>query len=228
MLILCVLLVACQGQREDELQRKINRLEAELSQEEHTSRRLQRYIDQQLGGSPAELTLPGPDSAVVASADSALVKEEDWSLIDSTLNATLASLKRALDGKLYMYKKAPNTDMLRLGGDMFFEPGEYVLSDKGKNTVAIIGEHLQRHPLLEIEVVGHTDDQPVLGKGPLRDNWDLSAMRATSVVRGLVAAGVPPQNIRATGRGPWQPIDRNDREAGRYLNRRTEIWVKRR
>lgn len=227
LLILCVFLVACQGQQHEELKQKITLLEGKLSQEQKTSRRLQRYIDQQLGGSPAELTLPVLDSAT-ATTDSLVQEKNDWNLSDSTLNETLLSLKAALDGKLYLYKKTPDTDMLRLGGDMFFNPGEYTLSEKGKKTVAIIGSHLQRHPFLELEVVGHTDDQPVQGKGPLRDNWDLSAMRATSVVRGLVEAGVLPQNVCAVGRGPWQPLDRNDREAGRYLNRRTEICVKRR
>jgi flagellar motor protein MotB len=227
LLILCIFLVACQGQQQEELQQKIRMLEGKLSQEQQTSRRLQRYIDQQLGGSPAELTLPNQDTSSVDSSG-LLQERNEWNLSDSTLNETLLALKAALGGKLYLYKKTADTDMLRMGGDMFFEPGEYVLSEKGKKTVSIIGSHLQRHPFLELEVVGHTDDQPVQGKGPLRDNWDLSAMRATSVVRGLVAAGIKPQNVSATGRGPWQPLDRNDREAGRYLNRRTEIWVKRR
>jgi flagellar motor protein MotB len=227
MLVLCLFLAACQGRQQEALQQKIRLLEGKLSQEYETHRRLQRYIDQQLGGSPAELTFEMQDS-LATDGGSGDQQQNEWSLSDSTLNATLLALKQALGGKLYMYKKSAGTDMLRLGGDMFFDPGEYILSKKGQNTVAIIGSYLQRHPFLSLEVVGHTDDQPVLGNGPLRDNWDLSALRATSVVRGLVKAGVSPQHVSAVGRGPWQPIDRNDREAGRYLNRRTEIWVKRR
>jgi chemotaxis protein MotB len=73
-------------------------------------------------------------------------------------------------------------------------------------------------------VEGHTDNVPLSGKGGcLNNNWDLSVMRATSIVEILTKNGVAPKQITAAGRGEFVPVTSNDSAEGRAKNRRTEI-----
>ncbi len=84
---------------------------------------------------------------------------------------------------------------------------------------------LQSQEGITIYVEGHTDDVPLKPSGDLRDNWDLSVLRATSIVKELVGAGVKPQMVSASGRGEFLPkVDEKTREA-RSENRRSEIII---
>jgi chemotaxis protein MotB len=73
-----------------------------------------------------------------------------------------------------------------------------------------------------IEVVGHTDTDPIK-KSKWQDNWELSAQRALTVMRYLMKKGISAENIKFAGRGPAQPIASNDTSAGKAKNRRVEI-----
>jgi chemotaxis protein MotB len=75
-----------------------------------------------------------------------------------------------------------------------------------------------------VDVIGHTDTDPIQ-KSKWRDNWELSAERALSVVRYLIDRGIRPEKIRAIGRGESQPIAPNDTVSGKAKNRRVEIVV---
>ena len=75
----------------------------------------------------------------------------------------------------------------------------------------------------DIRVEGHTDDVPVGSGASYADNWELSSLRASGVVRILVDAGVDPVNIAAVGFGEFHPAAPNDTKENRALNRRTEI-----
>ena len=76
---------------------------------------------------------------------------------------------------------------------------------------------------IDILIEGHTDTQPIKTV-QFKDNWDLSVVRATSVVRILTKEyGVNPLQIVPSGRGEYMPVDNNDTAAGRARNRRTEI-----
>ncbi|MHC4725817.1 MAG: OmpA/MotB family protein [Planctomycetota bacterium] len=76
----------------------------------------------------------------------------------------------------------------------------------------------------QIDVVGHTDTDPIK-KSKWKDNWELSAQRALSVVRYLVKKGVSAEQIKASGRGQSQPIASNSSSSGKAKNRRVEIVV---
>jgi len=76
----------------------------------------------------------------------------------------------------------------------------------------------------QIDVVGHTDSDPIK-KSKWKDNWELSAQRALSVVRYLIQRGIAPDRIRAVGRGDSQPIASNSTASGKARNRRVEIVV---
>lgn len=76
----------------------------------------------------------------------------------------------------------------------------------------------------QIDVVGHTDSDPIK-KSPWKDNWELSAQRALSVVRYLLERGIPKDKIQAVGHGDSQPIASNATTSGKARNRRVEIIV---
>lgn len=74
-----------------------------------------------------------------------------------------------------------------------------------------------------LRVDGHTDDRPLSGAGRFRDNWELSSARATSVVKFLIANGVPANRLVAAGFGEYQPLDTADTDEARSRNRRIEL-----
>jgi chemotaxis protein MotB len=74
-----------------------------------------------------------------------------------------------------------------------------------------------------LRVDGHTDDRPLSGAGRFRDNWELSASRAISVVKFLIANGVPANRLVAAGFGEYQPLDETGTQEARDRNRRIEL-----
>ncbi|WP_306118764.1 MULTISPECIES: peptidoglycan -binding protein [unclassified Roseitalea] len=74
-----------------------------------------------------------------------------------------------------------------------------------------------------LRVDGHTDDVPLSGTGRIRDNWELSSARATSVVKYLIDQGVPPNRLVAAGFGEFQPLEPNTDDEARARNRRIEL-----
>jgi chemotaxis protein MotB len=120
-------------------------------------------------------------------------------------------------------------DMLtvEVAEQLFFDSGRATLKESGKALLKKVGEALKGYDDKVIRVVGHTDNVPI-GKAmqaQFPSNWDLSAARATTVVRFLEAAGVPPERLLASGRGEYSPVAPNDDAEGRRKNRRIEITL---
>lgn len=83
---------------------------------------------------------------------------------------------------------------------------------------------MEQNPDINIMVEGHTDDVPVLKGSRFQDNWDLSVLRATSVIRVILEnSKIDPKRITAAGRGEYLPIDPRKTPDARQKNRRTEI-----
>ena len=112
---------------------------------------------------------------------------------------------------------------ISLSDKMLFKSGSTRINPKADKVIAKIAKILNAHPDYEILVVGNTDNVPI-HTSCIKDNWDLSALRATAIARKLQKQfGVDPKRITAGGRGEWNPKDTNDTPAGRQKNRRTEI-----
>jgi chemotaxis protein MotB len=111
---------------------------------------------------------------------------------------------------------------------ILFDSGDAKISRRGEGVLARVGAILANLPDRQVQVSGHTDNQPITGK--LKDqfpsNWELSASRALNVVRFLEEeAKVPADRLVASGHGEHQPIARNNTVAGRARNRRIEILL---
>lgn len=107
---------------------------------------------------------------------------------------------------------------------LLFASGSIVVDPKGREAIIEIGKALNKQPDVQMAIEGHTDNVPMKGSEAIKDNWDLSVLRATSIARLMIAdANVDPKRIQAVGRGDTQPVAGNDTAEGRAKNRRTEI-----
>jgi chemotaxis protein MotB len=111
---------------------------------------------------------------------------------------------------------------------LLFDSGDARISKRGEGVLARVGAALAKLSDRQIQVLGHTDNQPIKGKlrRQFASNWELSAGRALNVVRFLQQrAQVPGERLVASGHGESQPIASNQTAAGRARNRRIEILL---
>ncbi|RLD63738.1 MAG: flagellar motor protein MotB [Bacteroidetes bacterium] len=107
---------------------------------------------------------------------------------------------------------------------LLFKSGKYNVDTKGVNALKKLSTVLAQNKDINILVEGHTDDVPYHGTGNIKDNWDLSVMRATAIVKILLKnSKIEPKRITAAGRGKYVPIDPAKTSEARRKNRRTEI-----
>lgn len=112
-----------------------------------------------------------------------------------------------------------------LADNMLYKSGSYEINSRAKTTLSKISKILSDYRDFEILVEGNTDTVPI-SQTNIRNNWDLSALRASSVVQCLQTEfGIDPKRMSAAGRGQYNPIATNDTELGRQRNRRTQIII---
>lgn len=110
---------------------------------------------------------------------------------------------------------------------VFFDSGRANLKASGRAVLDKVGEALKGYDDKVIRVVGHTDNVPIAKalQQVFPSNWELSVARATTVVRYLQKAGIPPERMIASGRAEYEPVADNATEEGRRKNRRIEITL---
>ncbi|WP_345953829.1 OmpA family protein [Mucilaginibacter sp. PAMB04168] len=112
-----------------------------------------------------------------------------------------------------------------LSDNMLYKSGSYEISDAAGATLSKIAKIITDYKDYDVLIEGNTDNIPI-SKPNIRNNWDLSALRASSVVMALQTNyGVDPKRLTAGGRGEFNPLTSNDNEAGRIRNRRTQIII---
>ena len=114
---------------------------------------------------------------------------------------------------------------ISLADNMLFKSGSYEVNSRAMQTLSKIAKIIKDYKDYDVLVEGNTDPVPIK-RANIRNNWDLSALRASSVVLVLQNDfGVDPSRLTAGGRGEYNPIADNDSELGRQRNRRTEIII---
>lgn len=114
---------------------------------------------------------------------------------------------------------------ISLNDNMLYKLGSYEISDKAGETLSKIAKIITDYKDYEVLIEGNTDNLPI-SRENIRNNWDLSCLRASSVVQALQNQyGVDPSRLTAGGRGEYNPLESNDTEAGRARNRRTQIII---
>lgn len=116
--------------------------------------------------------------------------------------------------------------MITISDELLFKSGSYQISNKADKILKKIADVINSDESLDIMVEGHTDDKKIINTSTLKDNWDLSVLRATSVVRKLEKSfDVAPEKLIASGRSYYQPLVLNDSKDNRATNRRTRIII---
>lgn len=114
---------------------------------------------------------------------------------------------------------------ISLSDNMLYKSGSYEMSDQAGATLGKIAKIIKDYNSYDVLIEGNTDNVPITSKN-IRNNWDLSALRASSVVQTLQNKyDVDPKRLTAGGRGEYNPIADNSTEAGKVKNRRTQIII---
>jgi chemotaxis protein MotB len=199
------------AEKESELNKKaaeLRSLEAALKEKEDRNEKLSRELaEREKRVRELESLIARKDSVVKALKDNisrALTGFKD--------NELTVSIK---DGKVYV----------SLSDKLLFQTGSFSVDAKGKQAIVKIAEVLNKQSDFSIMVEGHTDNKAYLASsGQIKNNWDLSVMRASSVSEILEKEGkVDMRRVIAAGRGPLYPVADNATEEGRSKNRRIEI-----
>ncbi len=115
--------------------------------------------------------------------------------------------------------------MISISDKMLFNSGSYIINSKANKVLEKVADVIKSEPSLNVMIEGHTDSRTI-NTDKIKDNWDLSVLRATSVVRALQKDfGVAPEQLIAAGRSSYQPLTDNDTKDNRARNRRTRIVI---
>ena len=114
---------------------------------------------------------------------------------------------------------------ISLADNMLYKSGSYEINSRAAQTLSKIAKIIKDYKDYDVLIEGNTDNVPI-SKPNIRNNWDLSALRASSVVQALQNDyGVDPKRLTAGGRGEYNPLATNDTELGKQRNRRTQIII---
>jgi len=148
---------------------------------------------------------------------------------DADVLALKEKIKSALQGfegsGLEVYEKNGKV-YVSMDEKLLFASGRFNIDDKGKDALRALAKVLEADAEISITVEGHTDNVPysAASSAQIRDNWDLSVMRATTVVKTILEYGkINPERLTASGRSQYLPVDADDTKEARAKNRRTEI-----
>ena len=114
---------------------------------------------------------------------------------------------------------------ISLADNMLYKSGSYEINDRAAETLSKIAKIITDYNDYDVLIEGNTDNVPI-SKQNIRNNWDLSCLRASSVVQALQTKyGVDPKRLTAGGRGEYNPLESNDTALGKQRNRRTQIII---
>jgi chemotaxis protein MotB len=146
---------------------------------------------------------------------------------DSTVRALRATVSNALlgfEGQGLTVEVKHGKVYVSLEESLLFASGSTTVDSRGVNALRQLATVLANNPDINVLIEGHTDDVPLRPGSAIRDNWDLSVLRATAIVRILLQnTNIDPKRLTAAGRGEYMPIDPAKTPQARQKNRRTEI-----
>ncbi len=147
---------------------------------------------------------------------------------DSLNMALILNLKGALqdvNDEDIQIKVEGSAVLISISDKMLFKSGRYEITPRAKEVLGKVAQVINAQPDIQFMVEGHTDNKPI-STPSVKDNWDLSVLRATAVVRVLQKDyGIDPKRMIAAGRSEYVSLSGNDSAEGRSLNRRTRIVI---
>jgi chemotaxis protein MotB len=166
----------------------------------------------------AELDIKGKN---LAEMQAALRKNDS---ITSALRKAVSDALMGFEGKGLTVHMKNGKVYVSLEEKLLFASGKWDVSKDGITALKDLAKVLEKNPDINVLIEGHTDNVPLNSLNQVEDNWDLSVMRATSIVKILLANGkINPTRLVASGRGEFLPVEPNTSAANKAKNRRTEI-----
>jgi chemotaxis protein MotB len=203
--------------REDELkemEKRLNTKQADLGK-----------LFQQLEGmrkdlNDADIALQKRETRIKELED--LISRKDAAL--STLRDRIANALLQYADKGLKVEQRNGRIYVSMEAKLLFPSGSTVINEEGKGALKQLAGILAENPDMTVLVEGHTDTDPLRGTGAIKDNWDLSVMRSTEVVKYMLSSSkMNAQTLTAAGRGEFMPIAPNDTPVNKAKNRRIEV-----
>jgi chemotaxis protein MotB len=204
--------------REQNLEQRLNNLQADYDKLKSENQNLQTTL------ASSQNDLQSKDASLAGEQKKL---QELRALVDAERNA-IKNLKQEVCSALKCFSPDELSIEIRegklyvsLSDKLLFPSGSDAVNKRGKEAISMLANVLKNSDL-EVMVEGHTDPVPI-SSSRNKDNWDLSAHRATSVTRIMIDNGITPERLLATGRSEFHPLAENKTSEGRQTNRRTEI-----
>lgn len=151
-----------------------------------------------------------------------MISEKDEAV--NSLRKKVSDALMGFEGQGLTITKKNGKVYVSLDEKLLFKSGSAEVDARGVSALKKLAVVLEQNPDINITIEGHTDDVPVVPGSQLKDNWDLSVRRATSIIRILLDnSSINPKRLTASGRGEFLPVDSAKTPEARQKNRRTEI-----
>ncbi|MCW8884744.1 MAG: flagellar motor protein MotB [Motiliproteus sp.] len=187
---------------------------------------------------PKQHALPAPEPAPVkelvieakmATGSAPDQAEQDgptkqWHQLANTIKNSM--INSSLDKLVVLSMPKDGTISIQVSGAVLFDSGSSDLSYKADSVLDRLVANFKRHSWFKINIKGHSDDRPI-STDRYESNWELSALRATTVLRYFISRGIHPNRLTATGYADSVPIASNLTDQGRTKNRRIEFVLER-
>ncbi|MBP1541849.1 MAG: OmpA family protein [Prevotella sp.] len=208
---------------------RVNSLEEQLNQLRQTNSRLQESLDKSLvNSSQNNVSIDKLVDQINESNRYIRHLVEVKSKSDSLNMVLTNNLTRSLSKeelKEVDVQVLKGVVYISLADNMLYKSGSYEINDRAAETLSKIAKIIKDYKDYDVLIEGNTDDVPIKREN-IRNNWDLSCLRASSVVQALQNNyGVDPKRLTAGGRGEYNPLQPNTSELGKQRNRRTQIII---
>ncbi|WP_311416657.1 OmpA family protein [Hoylesella shahii] len=210
-------------------QARVTSLEEQLAQQKRDYAALQKSLDKSLSNSSANNVNISKLVDQINESNQYIrhlveVKSKSDSLNMVLTNNLTRSLSRE-ELKEVDVRVLKGVVYISLADNMLYKSGSYEINDRAAETLSKIAKIIMDYQDYDVLVEGNTDNVPI-NRENIRNNWDLSCLRASSVVQYLQTHyGVNPKRLTAGGRGEFNPIATNATELGKQRNRRTQIII---
>jgi len=208
---------------------RVTSLEQQLKQQEASHKALQRSLDKSLTNASQNNNSIDKLVDQVNESNKYIRHLVDVKSKSDSLNLVLTNnLTRSLSKeelKDVDVQVLKGVVYISLNDNMLYQSGSYEISDKAGATLSKIAKIITDYKDYDVLIEGNTDNVPI-SRENIRNNWDLSCLRASSVVQALQTKyGVDPKRLTAGGRGEYNPLTANDTDKGKERNRRTQIII---
>ena len=203
------------------LMTKLQMTEEDLQKKEDELRLLERQLNKKRSDLDEALAQLQEREAKVNELEQ-IIADQDKAVTD--LKNRVAAALKGFEGNGLSIEEKNGKVYVSMEAKLLFASGSIKIDSKGKSALVKLAKVLEQSNDVNVLVVGHTDTDKFQGGGDIKDNWDLSVLRATAVVKIMKESSkIDPVRLTAAGRGPYFPVDTGTSKASKAKNRRIEV-----